>query len=218
MFRKGLFALGALLLMSAGVWAEVYQIPKDWVGKDKTSDNNPVLVDGKAMWRFDRLWPDDAYDSEAYVPMVWAGGSWVGKDHNFAGQPAASYSKSTLTLNCRSQWGGGGDGDGNKLPALAFIAPKAGKYKLEGKVMAEIWEGGGVVKLLILTRDVKKKDIAEVKVLEFSKDKEAPKPQSLAETEVTLAEGQELILTASATNANTGYTFTVAQFKIATAE
>ena len=218
MFGKASLALTVSLFLAVSVCGEVFQIPKDWTGKDKTSDNNPVKVADKPMWRFDRLWPDDPYDAEAYQPMVWSNGQWVGKDHNFGGQPAASYSRSTLTFAARSGWGGGGDGDGYKLPALAFIPPKAGKYKVQGTVAAEFWSGGGTVKLVLLTRDVKKKDVTEVKALSFSNDPEGNKPQDLADIEVTLAEGQELIITAVMANQNTGVTYTVTKFRIVSAE
>jgi len=136
-----------------------YQPPEEWRGKELgKTDGNPYLVDGKPIWRFDRIWPDDPMKPENYQPMVWTAfagklerwGVPMGQPGEQGGQPCG-FVIAPMRIVClepRTPWPGN---PGYKLGALVFIAPKAGKYRIEAIVTVRVWEGGGpklVVRLL----------------------------------------------------------------------
>jgi hypothetical protein len=211
-FAIGLFALN---VASSVVNAETYEPPKNWQGTENgKADNNPVVVDGKPQWRFVQAWPDDLSDGENLIPLIWTGESWQSDGHDFGGQPSVSINRTTVTLGSRGAWGNDGNFKGGKWAGLGFTAPKDGKYTVETKVSADVWNGDGPVNLVILKLN-KDKEATEIKNIELAKGAE---PTPLEEVSVDLAEGEELVFVARVNQMYTAANIKLARMKIVTAE
>lgn len=145
----GMFAGGdcklndfSITLGGAVTATQGYRLPAAWDGQQKGSaSGNPVSAAGKAIWRLDRLYPDDAIMASNYSPMVWQGTRWAAPDHTHAGHPSAEVENGKLSFAGMGPWNGG-DLNFAKVPVLVFIAPDSGTYKVTGSAMAKPWEGG----------------------------------------------------------------------------
>lgn len=145
---------------------KVYQLPEGWRGKEEgSSENNPLIVDGKPLWRLDRIWAIDGNWKdvekrvENYIPMIWgirmAGEGWYApEEQSHGGQPSASVKGGNIVLTSRTAWPGKA---GNKFSALIFIVPKKGKYSIEGMVNTKIFDGGTKIGLKLLKKEPSKK-------------------------------------------------------------
>ncbi len=174
---------GAKAAVTAG-----YKLPATWDGQEKGSAaGNPALANGQPIWRLDRLFPEDAIMTANYAPMIWDGTRWAAPDHTHAGHPSAEVANGKINLAAMGPWNGG-DLNFAKIPVLAFVAPRAGIYKITGTASAKPWEGGAKTFPLSL----RKKDAqraAEVKILQLPKDG-TPVPFT---AEVELTTGHELL-------------------------
>ncbi len=159
-----------------------------WDGTAKgTPDGNPIAAAGKPVWRLERLFPEDAITAANYSPMVWGNGAWVAPDHSQGGHPSATISDGKINFGALGPWGGN-EFNYPKIPALAFIAPESGVYKITGTASAKPWDGTAKTYPLSL----RKKDTqraAEVKVITLPRDG-TPVP---FEAEVELSAGHELL-------------------------
>ena len=168
--------------------SKVYTLPDDFEGTamDKT-DGNPAMVDGKAMWRIDQIWPDDPMVAKNYIPMPWNGKGWNAKENTFGGQPGAGVGEQKITLAVRAGWQGSTE---SKLAALVFIAPAAGKYTVAAKVNSDLWAGDKATPfdLRLLKIDKKAGTVSKVKKVELV----SGTPRDLADITVDLAEGDEI--------------------------
>jgi len=168
--------------------SKVYTLPDDFEGTamDKT-DGNPAIVDGKAMWRIDQIWPDDPMVAKNYIPMPWDGKGWNAKENTHGGQPEAGVGEQRVTLGIRAAWSGQ---PGNKIAALVFIAPSAGKYTVAAKVNSDLWAGDKATPfdLRLLKIDKKAGTVSKVKKVELV----SGKARDLADIVVELAEGDEI--------------------------
>ena len=109
-------------------------------------------------------------------------------DHTHAGHPSVEIENGTIRMAAMGPWNGG-DLNFAKVPALAFIAPASGTYKITGTASAKPWDGGAK----IFPLSFRKKDTqraAEVSAIQLPRDGTA-QPFSV---EVELSAGHELLL------------------------
>ena len=164
------------------------RLPETWGGVSAGSaDGNPYLVDGLPRWRVDRVWPDDPLQVANYHPLLWSDNQqWLDPEHSHGGQPVATTGDAAVSLGARTAWPGQ---PGAKLPALVFVPPAAGVYRVSGKAEVRIWYGEPPVTLRALRLDRTTGEAAEL-----ASWTAAAKDASLAIElpAVDLAMGQEL--------------------------
>ena len=165
-----------------------YRLPAAWEGREKGSAaGNPVAANGRPVWRLDRLFPADADLAANYSPLVWGNGVWIAPDHSQGGHPSARVADGKINFGTLGQWGGGGN-DYPKIPALAFIAPQTGVYKITGTAHSKPWEGGAkTVPLSLRKKDTQR--AAEITTVQLPRDG-TPVPFT---AEVELTAGHELL-------------------------
>lgn len=118
-----------------------WNLPSTWQGTQKgTANGNPIAAAGQPVWRLDRLFPEDAIMSVNYSPMTWQGTKWAAPDKTHAGHPSAEVENGTLRFAAMGPWNG--ELNFAKMPALVFIAPTSGTYKITGTASAKPWDGG----------------------------------------------------------------------------
>lgn len=123
--------------------AKTFRLPLAWEGTAKgLAQGNPILAEGKPVWRIDQVWPDDPMMAEDYRPMPWSGTAWYPAEHAAGGQPEASIESGALRLAVRGPWGGGGDNGKARIAGLVFIAPEPGVYTVAGQAHSKKWTGG----------------------------------------------------------------------------
>ncbi|MFP4055358.1 MAG: hypothetical protein ACLF0G_00640 [Candidatus Brocadiia bacterium] len=164
----------------------VHRPPDPWTGeKPGATRGNPFVADGEPRWRLDRLWPPKPAEPASYQPMPWSGTVWAAADHAHGGQPKAQVNPTSIELSVRTAWPGQ---PGDKMAALTFIAPQAGRYEVAGTVRARIWDGGAPIALALYKLDRQAGTGQEVASVPLKSGEEKP----LADVAVLLAEGQEL--------------------------
>ncbi len=165
-----------------------YRLPAAWEGREKgNAAGNPAAADGQPIWRLDRLYPGDANLTSNYSPMVWNGTVWTAPDHSQGGHPSARVEDGKVNLAALGSWGGN-EFNFPKIPALAFIAPNAGRYKVAGSARSKPWEGNAKsIPLSLRKRDTQR--AAEITWFSLPRD---GSPVEL-KAEVDLAAGDELL-------------------------
>lgn len=168
-----------LLLLAVAVCAADFALPRKWPGGADGS-GNPATVDGQPRWRLDAQ-VGDQLSASGWKPMKWFADKtrWAGSD----GGSALFNSKGAFLLRM-----GGGDEKHPSAAALVFIAPTAGTWILQGSVSASAWEKATAPDKLRVLKRAKGADVLE----------QIAEPPSQGEilVEATLAEGDELVLTA----------------------
>ncbi len=137
-----LVALAALLISG-----ESWSIPRTWAGKKAGSqENNPLVDNAGPRWRADQIYPDKPEDLANWKPMGCAESQrnlvWFNEPGSQGGNPHIRVEKSRLIMGVYSlatnmEWA--------KVPAVVFIAPRDGGYKLVQETAYKGWEGNGVV-------------------------------------------------------------------------
>ncbi len=165
-----------------------YKLPAAWEGTEKGSaSGNPIVSSGQPVWRIDRLYPADAIMTNHYSPMVWEGTSWIAPDHSQGGHPSAKVGDGNVRFGAMGPWGGD-EFNYPKIPALAFIAPESGLFKVTGTAKSKPWEGTAkTIPLTLRKNDTQR--AAEVKTIALPRDG-TPVP---FEVEVELTAGHELL-------------------------
>ena len=146
-----------------------WRLPNTWEGRTTgTADGNPIVVQGKPVWRLDQLWPDDPIMAANYLPLIWIGANWGVKEHGQGGQPAVVVSDGVFEAAVRGPWAGP-DMDHQRVAGLVFAAPRSGVFRVTGSAKAKPWEGGAkVFRLSIRKKDTQR--VAEVGLLELPRD------------------------------------------------
>lgn len=104
----------------------------------------PASWPESSQWRLDRLWPDDPWNPQAYIPMVWSEDRWVGKSQMFEGLPHARVEEQSLLLaSGASRFGA----EYHKAPVLVCKVQQPGVYGLSGLAMGV--EKTGPVELML---------------------------------------------------------------------
>ena len=196
---------------NAAAPAKVYTLPDDFEGTamDK-QEGNPAVVDGKPMWRIDQVWPDDPMNPKNYVPMLWNGKNWYAKENTHGGQPGGDVGEQRVSLGIRAAWEGQ---PGNKLAALTFIAPAAGKYTLNAKIKPDLWAGDKEERFDLRILKVAKKagTASKVKMMNLV----SGKPREVADLAVELAEGDEIVFVSTFPHMHMAASVTITDVKIA---
>ena len=178
-----------------GSLPKCFTLPKNWKGsRAGTAENNPVLVDGKPQWRFDRVWPDEPLIATHYVPLIWNASRWTGADHVQGGYPNITIAGETLELGACGPWGTGREGStdpGGKWPALVFVAPHDGHYAIQGDArFVPVTPLEAAAHLLVLARDLQASSITVLKDLGLQR---ANDERPIEGGAVALKAGQELV-------------------------
>ena len=201
--------LAALDRKNAGFTQEggkVWTLPLSWEGTQKGSANgNPILAEGKPVWRIDQIWPDDPIFTANYVPMIWAGTEWVAEKNGAGGQPQAHIEAGKFLIAARGSWSGQ---EGQRVAALIFIAPKSGVYTISGVAYSDPWAGEAPA----LSLNLYKKDAQRAAPL-----KQFPLPRKTQvpfEASVELSVGHELVLTPRIDAWHNASTITLSNVKI----
>ncbi len=148
---------------------------------------NPIVEDGKPLWRADYVSPGDPLDAAAYQPMVWKGKFWAPEDGALmqATWPSISTTTKGVRLVSAGKWG---NSNFRKISALIFIAPKAGKYHVLGQAHNRMDQGDQEVTLMFIKRE--EGHIAVVDEIKVPKDETVDLPSAAVELEA----GEELAL------------------------
>lgn len=189
----------------------VYRLPQTWEGETKdAADNNPVMADGKPLWRLDQLTPKaDRILPASYKPLVWKGTQWGVTSGGQGGHPSAIASSGSLKMGILGPWSGPGT-DHQKVAALVFMPPKDGVYRVTANISAKKWEGGAkTYQFVVLKKDTQR--LAEVKQIELASD---GTPVAL-EAEVDLTTGHELVLMPLMPHYNNGVNWTLEGVEVA---
>jgi len=131
-----------LTIASAGV-ESAHSPPESWIGQKASNPGGPDghVTKGAAggTWRAMQVWPGRPLIPASYIPLVWGGKSWVATEHSHGGQPSLACKDGEITLACRNPWPGQ---PGEKLAALVFEAPSAGRYVVSASLEAFAWDDG----------------------------------------------------------------------------
>ncbi|MDX2050964.1 MAG: hypothetical protein SFV15_01145 [Polyangiaceae bacterium] len=159
--------------------------PPVWAGKkDGVADGNPQMHLNKPIWRLDQVYPD-VEKAQSYRPLTWDNGWWKAKQHTFGDQPKAEMKEGGVRLEFRAP---NDDSPKEKLCALVFIAPKAGRYRLQGNARLNLWDGSNPVALTFLRKS--KEGIQELQRMPLAFGKNQAFPEFTTE----LAAGEELVV------------------------
>jgi hypothetical protein len=159
-------SLGAGAVPASGV-GPIYKLPASWQGTTKGSaDGNPVLANGKPVWRIDQLWPDNPILSDSYTPMPWSGTAWKATRHEQGGRPEARVEDGAFSAGVCGPWV---NNEGQKTCALMFIAPRSSIYIATGIAINKPWQGEAkVCKLGFYKKDTQR--AAPIQTLELPRD------------------------------------------------
>ena len=209
----GAFNGGEILLrdlqVRAGTASAEWRLPVNWEGAHAgTADGNPILANGRPVWRLDQLWPDDPIMAADYEPLRWVANQWGVRDHGQGGQPAVTIADGTFKAAVRGPWTGP-DLNHQRVAGLVFIAPESGVYRVSGVARSKPWEGGAkTFRLSLRKKDTQR--AAEVKLLELPRDGE-PVPFDLT---IELTAGHELVFLPLMPDWHNATTTTVANLRI----
>ena len=162
-----------------------FSLPPSWEGKTKGSaDGNPALANGKPVWRLDQIWPPVPDKPASYRPLVWGDSRWVSTGDSFGGQPKAEMKDRGVRMEFRARHG---KPPAERICALVFIAPRAGRCTITGSAELALWDGGNAVNLTLLHKTAK--GVSQLAKLKLVKGKKVP----LAGFTAKVAAGDELV-------------------------
>jgi len=186
MFTGGDVTLLELAVTAGGTQGRAFRLPQAWAGLKKgASEGNPLLLDGKAIWRLDHVWPDDPTIAANFAPLPWNGTSWQPSANTMGGQPDVRVEDGCLRAAVRGPWTGK---QNQRIAGLAFVAPVSGIYVASGTFRSKPWEGKATVFRLGLFKKDTQRGVL-VKTVETGRD-DTPAP---FEVEVELSQGHELV-------------------------
>jgi hypothetical protein len=206
----GAFAGGSLNLSdfsiaeSAGAkTGPIVKLPASWEGA------NPILANGKPVWRLDQLLPGaDTMLPASYQPLTWSGSEWKGEVGNHGGQPAANLKTDHLNLSLAGPWQGKGV-DHQKLAILVFIPPMHGDWTISAKLSGQKWTGSAkTIPFILAKRDPQR--VATLTAVEVPTD-----GASVAlKAEVNLSGGHELLLMPQVPHHNNALNLSISELEI----
>ena len=171
---------------TGGSGVQSWQLPGAWEGaKADTAEGNPVMADGKPIWRLDQIWPADPMLPANYRPLTWQNGWWIAKANQVGGQPKAELKDSAIRMEFRAAHG---DPKAPRICGLAFIAPKAGIYSVSGTAELKMWEGDNTVHLAVLKKSVSSVELIDSILLVRDRG------VMLSSKPISLKAGDELVL------------------------
>ena len=153
MFTGGDLTLSHLRIEAGG--ARWFRVPAAWEGIARgAADGNPILLDGKPIWRLDQVWPDDPTIAANYAPMIWNAAEWASQNHGVGGQPEAKVEHGAVEIGVRGSWSGN---PGQRIASLIFVAPATGVYHFTASAHTTPWTGqAATFPLAILKKDTQR--------------------------------------------------------------
>jgi hypothetical protein len=126
--------------VTGGVEGGVYRPPTDWMAR--VDKGNPYVHEGKPLWSFVRLMPQEPANPRAYIPLnAWVGDGWEHDSRMFGGQPKGAVDgEDRVVISTRSSWGGDLD---EKFAGVMFHAPRGGTWRLDALINLHRWDGQG---------------------------------------------------------------------------
>lgn len=210
-----------LLLLPVALGAgESWTIPRAWNGKKPgTTEGNPIADNAGPRWRIDQIHPDRPDVLANWKPMQWAEVqktlAWFNSAGSQGGHPQVRIEKGQCLIGCYSK---AVNMDWTKVAAVAFIAPRAGGYRMLVESSSRRWEGDGAAEVRFFRLD---RAAGMVEALETSICGDAT-PRRSESRAVRLAKGDELAASFWISGHHSGATVTasigVATAKVAEAE
>jgi hypothetical protein len=178
---------------------KIYQLPETWRGDEKgSSSGNPVLSDGKPIWRLDGLYPNDRILPQNYTPMVWGNQNWIAAKGTQGGHPSAKLQDGVLSFGAMGPWGGKTYGF-KKQGSLSFIVPEDGTYRVQTDVQSKPWGGGKkAARVYMMKRDEQRVGLIETRELP------ADGTSVALDVEIDAAAGHEIVFLTEMPHWNNG--------------
>lgn len=196
------------LCCAAVVRAADYAAPSKWKGKaDRQTTGNPLVVEGKALWRADILSGDNTTSLDSYKLAPWHASQKRWRQGNDSGT-VIPHQDGTLSLGASMTKG---EERHPTAGALVFIAPAAGKYTLEARLTGKRWgtpPNQLVEKVVVVKMDRAAKTATEVTSVPVTTEAAELK------VEVELAENNELVIVPAGINNHTGCNVLISGLKV----
>ena len=208
----GMFAGGSLTItdlqvtLGGGEGARSFRLPGAWEG----GQENPLLSEGKPLWRLDRVYPSEFEFVANYQAMPWNGSSWQPADHTQGGQPRVVVDGGKMCFSVAGPWQ---NHEFQKTAALIFIAPEGGTYQVRAKVSAKKWTGG-VDHCMLSLRKKDTQRSAEVESVKIPFGDDAVEIAMTAD----LSAGHELVILPLMPHWNNGLSLTLENLRIELAQ
>jgi hypothetical protein len=216
------------LLTMAAQAADVWAPPADW-----DHATNPVVVAGKPLWRLDQIMPsgelDELEEPGNYRPFAWDGERWFNAEGSLDKLPWATTGQGTITFGVRGRhtatqyWINRDSEYSFRFAALAFIAPRDGRYTVAANVDIHRERGDSQFSLSLYTRETCRDGVPFVHHLKNGSpacnwwgkiELSADKANAIASREIVLHEGNELLLVPVIEGDNPVGTATLSQVQI----
>lgn len=194
----GRFTAIITLILMVSVIHAADSLPIRW-GED---DSNPPKP---AVWKFERIWPDNLQDTKSYRPMIWKEDRWSDNQGTEAHYPFAMIEKGELVLGAAGPKLGS---EFHKSPALTYIPKEEGVYGISGS--AVLFESKSEVELLLMRKRGQKATLEGRFIIEVGRS------QPLSRMAVELKKGDELAIVAWVRAANATSSVRIRDLKIGT--
>ncbi len=194
--------LGLIALLP--LTAEGEAPPTPWSGQQ----GNPAYVNEQPRWRFDRLWPAEPTNPDAYRPLKWDARhrDWRDAEHSHGGMPRAS-----VTAEGQVHLAAGGAWPNHRfkrMAALTYTAPTDGVFGIGGAARPRVFAGLPPLQLMLVHRSGGAAKV--VKEWSLNQQEEA----ELGGVAVNLKKGDELSLVAAVFQNNAGIDLFLTDYRV----
>ncbi len=187
---EGMFAGGHCILRDLQVTLEAggiaHRLPASWEGTRKgTTEGNPFRVEGRALWRIDRVHPDRIILAENYAAVPWDGTAWRPLAGDPGGPPSVRIEAGKAHLSVAGPSAGA---DFQRIAGIVFLVPEGGVWNVRATARTRPSRGAAkIFRLAVMKKDTQR--AAEVKSFDLPP---GGSPVAL-DFEVELTAGHELV-------------------------